>query len=167
MDARIRLDVSFDRDASYAPEGSISGPGTVTWESTRLEIEGKTSRRAVVVVVGIVGVLVALGMTVAAAVILEDHGLDLMESRKGPILVGVVALFAMVAAYQGGAWLGDLFLGKRVRWTIPAEHIVLDHAGERSLTIAWTVDEVVRRAGFTVSRSKAEQMRALGRALRR
>lgn len=167
MDGRLELGVSFSKDTSDAPEGRLSGPGKVIWDAGALQLRGKTSRKAAAIILGIPGALVGLGIAVAAAMLLEEIDIDLMSARKGPVLVGMVALILAVGGYSVGAWIADFLMGKSVDWTIPGEEIRLVGVAENGLQITWTLAGVERKADFTVGKGQVEHMRALGRALKR
>ncbi len=103
----------------------LEGAGSLTVNPDgSLAVTCRVSRVWLARICGSLGVIVTLLFVATIPVMIDSAtGFDLMEVRKGPILVAMVALFAMVGAWSAVTAVIDRLFGRKVQVAIAAPKI--------------------------------------------
>ncbi len=136
----------------------LEGAGTVSRQPDgSLIMACKKAPGAISLPLSILGGLLGVVVVAIAATMLDElAGIDLMAIRKGPVLVGMVGLFAAVGGWLLMSSIARRLFGRPFEVQAPAVASVSPHdKNERAITVAWLHGDTHVGTTFTPADAQA------------
>ncbi|MBU1239361.1 hypothetical protein KKF84_07890 [Myxococcota bacterium] len=105
-------------------DARLEGRGALVSDDSTTSLSATRRPGLLAMLIGVIMAIVGVAIVVAITLYLEEKGIDLMRKRKGPLLIGMMGLFALMGGYVFGAWIAEKLFSSRVTVPLTPENLV-------------------------------------------